>query len=142
MVAEQLSDRVTTWVTHDEPHVTAFAGHYQGTLAPGLNNLAVALKVVHHLLLPHGYAVAALRAAADCPLKIGITAQVHRAIADGIPVDSYFVWSLMDNFEWTPGYSLRFGIVYVDYETLERMIKESGRRYARVIENNGFDPQA
>jgi len=56
-------------------------------------------------------------------------AQVHRAIADGVPVDGYFVWSLMDNFEWTSGYGLRFGIVYVDYDTLERTIKDSGRWY-------------
>jgi beta-glucosidase len=69
-------------------------------------------------------------------------AQVHRAIIDGAPVDGYFVWSLMDNFEWTSGYGLRFGVVYVDYETLKRTIKDSGRWYARAIENNGFDPSS
>jgi beta-glucosidase len=47
------------------------------------------------------------------------------AIEDGIPVRGYFVWSLLDNFEWTHGYAQRFGVVYVDYETLERVPKSS-----------------
>jgi len=66
-------------------------------------------------------------------------AQVHRAIQDGIPVKGYFVWSLMDNFEWALGCQKRFGIVYVDYETLERTPKESAYWYANTIKENGFD---
>jgi beta-glucosidase len=50
---------------------------------------------------------------------------VARAIADGAPVKGYFVWSLFDNFEWALGYSKRFGIVYIDYPTLERVPKDS-----------------
>ena len=50
---------------------------------------------------------------------------VARAIGEGVPVRGYFVWSLLDNFEWAEGYSKRFGIVYVDYETLERVPKRS-----------------
>ena len=52
------------------------------------------------------------------------------AIADGVPVRGYFVWSLLDNFEWTFGYSKRFGLVHVDYETLERRPKDSFHFYA------------
>src|SRR5919197_2350392 len=52
-------------------------------------------------------------------------AAVSQAIADGAPVRGYFVWSLLDNFEWAHGYSKRFGIVYVDYPTLERVPKDS-----------------
>ncbi len=52
-------------------------------------------------------------------------AAVSRAIADGAPVKGYFVWSLLDNFEWAHGYSKRFGIVYVDYPILERVPKDS-----------------
>ncbi len=52
-------------------------------------------------------------------------AAVSRAIADGAPVKGYFIWSLLDNFEWAYGYSKRFGIVYVDYPTLERVPKDS-----------------
>lgn len=63
---------------------------------------------------------------------------VLRAIADGIPVRGYFVWSLMDNWEWAEGNSKRFGIVYVDYDTLKRTIKDSGRRYAEIIAENSL----
>jgi beta-glucosidase len=54
---------------------------------------------------------------------------VGRALAAGVPVDGYFVWSLLDNFEWALGYTKRFGIVYVDFETLERVPKASARWY-------------
>ena len=50
-----------------------------------------------------------------------------RAVEEGIPLTGYFVWSLMDNFEWAHGYSKRFGITYVDYPTQERILKDSGR---------------
>ena len=58
---------------------------------------------------------------------------VARAIADGVPVRGYFVWSLLDNFEWALGYSKRFGIVYVDYPTLERVPKSSFYWYRDFI---------
>lgn len=66
-------------------------------------------------------------------------AQVHRAIEDGIPVKGYFHWSLMDNFEWALGYGPRFGLVYVDFETQKRIIKDSGRWFAKVIEKNAIE---
>jgi len=58
---------------------------------------------------------------------------VGRAIADGVPVNGYFVWSFLDNFEWAEGYSKRFGIVYVDYPTLERVPKDSFYWYRDFI---------
>jgi len=51
----------------------------------------------------------------------------------GAPVDGYFAWSLLDNFEWAYGYDKRFGLVRVDYDTQERTIKASGHRYADLI---------
>ncbi|WP_435186270.1 GH1 family beta-glucosidase [Streptomyces sp. bgisy126] len=57
---------------------------------------------------------------------------VHRALADGVDVRGYFLWSLLDNFEWAYGYAKRFGAVRVDYDTLERTPKSSARWYARV----------
>jgi beta-glucosidase len=60
-------------------------------------------------------------------------AAIERAIADGIHVRGYFLWSLLDNFEWAFGYSRRFGIVYVDYETLERVPKASYHWYRELI---------
>lgn len=65
-------------------------------------------------------------------------AQAHRAIEDGVPLKAYFAWSLMDNFEWTSGYSKRFGIVYVDYATQRRIPKDSATWYSRTIKQNGF----
>jgi beta-glucosidase len=58
---------------------------------------------------------------------------VARAIEHGAPVCGYFVWSLLDNFEWAEGYSKRFGMVYVDYPTQRRIIKDSGLWYAGFI---------
>jgi beta-glucosidase len=55
------------------------------------------------------------------------------AIDDGVPVAGYFVWSFLDNFEWSRGYSQRFGIVYVDFETLERVPKDSYLWYRDFI---------
>jgi beta-glucosidase len=68
--------------------------------------------------------------------------QVHRAISDGVPVHGYLVWSLLDNFEWIYGYTKRFGLIYVDFVTKQRTVKDSGRWYAQVIRSNGLDPQA
>ncbi|WP_076419346.1 GH1 family beta-glucosidase [Colwellia sp. UCD-KL20] len=60
---------------------------------------------------------------------------VDQAIKDGITIDGYFAWSLMDNFEWAEGYLKRFGIVHVDYETQKRTIKGSGHAFKNLISN-------
>jgi beta-glucosidase len=59
---------------------------------------------------------------------------VARAADEGVPVHGYFVWSLLDNFEWSLGYGPRFGLVYVDYATLERVPKESFSWYRGLLE--------
>jgi beta-glucosidase len=59
--------------------------------------------------------------------------EVQRAIADGVPIDGYFLWSFIDNYEWEDGYRRRFGIVHCDFETLARTPKLSARYYADVI---------
>lgn len=301
LVARRLGDRVTHWITHNEPLVVVAAGHLQGIHAPGIQDPMVAFRVAHHLLLSHGYAVEAIRdevpssqvgitlnltpihpaseseadqqaarrldgltnrmfldpvlkgrypedvldllgplfpptepdemsriaapldflgvnyytravirhdpnsllfqigwvqpqgseysemweiyppgiyeiltrvwtdygQGPDAPLRAlyitenGIPVpdmpdaegkvhdprrirylrdhliQVHRAIAEGVPLRGYFVWSLLDNFEWAYGYRMRFGLVYVDYQTQKRTIKDSGRWYTEVIHENG-----
>jgi beta-glucosidase len=58
------------------------------------------------------------------------------AKSQGAPVNGYFAWSLMDNFEWAYGYSKRFGIVYVDYETQKRIPKSSAYYYRERIKNS------
>ncbi len=66
-------------------------------------------------------------------------AELKRAIAEGVPIKGYFLWSLLDNFEWADGYSKRFGIVYVDFTSQKRTPKLSAQFYASVIHNNGID---
>ncbi len=79
----------------------------------------------------------------DDPLRVaylrGYFAQAARALAAGVPLKGYFVWSLMDNFEWAHGYSQRFGLVHVDYQTLHRTPKTSARWYSRVIRENAVE---
>lgn len=62
--------------------------------------------------------------------------QVNRAIESGVNVKGYYCWSLMDNFEWAFGYSMRFGMIYVDYETQQRIPKDSYRWYRKLARNN------
>ncbi len=298
-ISERLGDRVTHWITHNEPWVAAFLGHEKGMHAPGITDLATAVQVSHHLLLSHGEAVRVLRERGNERTQVGIVcniapvqsaseseedraaarrfdgylnrwfldpvfkgaypedmlawygdrapevhegdmktisektdflgvnyytrsvmaadpeggflrvrgmrpedseytemdweiypeglyetlkrvhrdyeipllyvtengaafadevgpdgrvcdprreaylrdhfAQAHRAIEEGIPLAGYFVWSLMDNFEWAHGYSKRFGITYVDYPTQQRILKESGCWYGEVIQANGVE---
>jgi beta-glucosidase len=69
----------------------------------------------------------------------GHLAASRAAIAEGAKLEGYFYWSLMDNFEWAWGYSKRFGIVYVDYPTQRRILKDSAMFYGDVIERNGLE---
>ena len=62
--------------------------------------------------------------------------QAARAIDAGVPLKGYFVWSLMDNFEWSEGYTLRYGLVYVDFQTQRRIPKESANWYRRFLERD------
>ena len=62
---------------------------------------------------------------------------LHAALAAGVDLRGYFAWSLLDNFEWSLGYSKRFGIVHVDYASQQRTPKDSAHFYSRVIESRG-----
>ncbi|HYZ52544.1 MAG TPA: GH1 family beta-glucosidase [Streptosporangiaceae bacterium] len=295
VVADRLGDRVTDWVTLNEPRCSAWIGHLEGRHAPGLTDIAIAVPAAYHLLLGHGLAAQAVRAAAPgarvgivnvlstcepasdrdedveaaarfdghvnrwwldpihgrgfpadmlkiygvdlperpgdletiaapldwlgvnyyspsvitddpaggppqaketapaagvpetmlhwevrpdglervlvrlareyAPRQVYVTengsawadtvapdGQVHdaeraryleehlaacgRAARRGVPLAGYFAWSLLDNFEWDYGYDARFGLVYVDYATQQRSVKDSGRRYASIIESH------
>lgn len=75
------------------------------------------------------------------PQRIDYTARhllaLRQALADGVDVRGYFHWSILDNFEWQEGYTKRFGLVYVDYATQQRIPKTSARWYAELIATNG-----
>jgi beta-glucosidase len=77
----------------------------------------------------------------DDPLRVSYFREhlraAHDAIAQGVDLRGYFAWSLLDNFEWSYGYGKRFGIVHVDFDTLERTPKASARFYAEVIRSHG-----
>lgn len=64
---------------------------------------------------------------------------MHQAMQEGAPVTGYFLWSLYDNFEWSFGYSSRFGAVYVDFATQQRIVKQSGHWYSGVIAQNAVE---
>ncbi len=64
---------------------------------------------------------------------------LKRSILEGTDVRGYFHWSLMDNFEWAYGYKERFGLIYVDYKTQKRTLKNSAYRYSEIIKTNGSD---
>ena len=61
---------------------------------------------------------------------------LQKAVSSGVPVKGYFAWSLLDNFEWAEGYAKRFGIVHVDYQTLKRTLKASGKKYREIVSAN------
>ncbi len=65
--------------------------------------------------------------------------QAEKAVRAGLPLKGYFIWSLMDNFEWASGYTLRYGIHYVDFNTLERIPKDSARWYRSFLKNKTSD---
>lgn len=62
---------------------------------------------------------------------------LRRAIADGVEIEGYFQWSLMDNFEWYEGYKIRFGLVHVDFESQKRTPKDSAYWYSEIVQSNG-----
>jgi beta-glucosidase len=88
---------------------------------------------------------AAINGVVDDPLRVdclrGNLNAVAQAMQQGAPVKGYYAWSLLDNFEWSHGYSRRFGIVHVNYSTQERTIKSSGKLYSRIIAANGAIPE-
>lgn len=63
--------------------------------------------------------------------------ELKRSADDGVDIRGYFLWSLMDNYEWQSGYGERFGVIYIDYSTQKRIIKDSGYWYKQVIREKG-----
>jgi beta-glucosidase len=69
----------------------------------------------------------------------GHLAAAHAAIANGVDLRGYFVWSVYDNFEWAHGYAQRFGLVFTDFRTQQRILKASAYWYRDVIAANALE---
>lgn len=69
----------------------------------------------------------------------GFLSWIHKAIQEGFDIRGYYLWSLLDNWEWSAGYSYRFGIVHTDFDSQKRYIKDSGYWYQKCIKQRGFD---
>jgi beta-glucosidase len=133
LVADRLGDRVGTWITLNEPFIHMALGYALGSHAPGRTLGLAALPVAHHQLLGHGLAAAELRSRG---LRVAIAnncTPVHEAMAAGVDVRGYLTWTLTDNFEWAEGFGQRFGLVRVDFDTLERTPKDSYAWFRDVI---------
>jgi beta-glucosidase len=62
--------------------------------------------------------------------------QVHKAMDADVSIQGYFVWSLLDNYEWALGYRPRFGLIHVDFDSQKRIIKDSGRWFSQIAKEN------
>ena len=62
---------------------------------------------------------------------------MEKAVDEGADVRGYFEWTFLDNFEWAEGYDPRFGLIFVDYKTGRRIVKDSAWAYKKIIETNG-----
>jgi beta-glucosidase len=158
-----LGDKVPTWLTVNEPKTVVDVAYTSGQHAPGKLDRRLGNVVGHHLLLGHGLAVQAFRgttgrAASARPSTCRRptppttpprrasrrrsptarrTAAAHRAIQAGVNLESFHVWSLLDNFEWAEGFSQRWGLIHVDYASHQRTRKASADWYRNVIARNG-----
>jgi beta-glucosidase len=74
-------------------------------------------------------------------LIVNVVKELHKLIQEGHDIRGYFHWTLTDNFEWTEGWNLRFGLVQLNPETQERTIRNSGRLYAEIARNNALTPE-
>ena len=71
-----------------------------------------------------------------CKFILQHLAAIHRALQQGVDVKGYIYWSLVDNFEWAEGFAMRFGLVEMNYDTLERIPRPSAYLYRDIIQNN------
>jgi len=101
-----------------------------------------ALKMLWRYKKPLFVSEAGIADAKDVHRADYITRQVEatwRAVQDGIDVRGHMYWSLLDNYEWALGFEKRFGLVEIDYKTLERTIRPSAHIYAKICRNNGVE---
>lgn len=71
----------------------------------------------------------------------GFLGWIHKAMEEGADIRGYYAWSLLDNWEWSAGYTYRFGLVHTDFETQERVLKDSALWYREMIAERGFETE-
>ena len=130
-VAQALGDRVDTYCTVNEPKTVVQCGYLYGNHAPGIADGARGVPTTRG---PVGGRVAD---ADRISFLRDHLAAARRAIGNGVPLKGYYLWSLLDNFEWHQGYTQRWGMVHVDYTTQVRTPKDSASWCAGVIARNG-----
>ena len=131
------------------PHIASSPRMASPWLVVGPEVAYWGVRMVSELWRPKALFISENGASADDPVTAGriddadrimylrnYVGQFRRAVAEGYPLKGYFLWSLMDNFEWADGYGKRFGIHYVDFETQQRTPKLSAAWYKEVIRRN------
>jgi beta-glucosidase len=131
------------------PHIASSPRMASPWLVVGPEVAYWGVRMVSELWRPKSLFISENGASADDPVADGriddvdrimylrnYIGQFHRAVAEGYPLKGYFLWSLMDNFEWADGYGKRFGIHYVDFATQKRTPKLSAAWYKEVIRQN------
>lgn len=135
----------------------ANGGNFQRSAVPGqffdaLNDVMKMLKEKYHLDIPIIITESGMAQFDEVPDEHGVVhdaariayleqilTHLHQAMQDGADVRGYFLWTLLDNWEWSGGFSWRYGLTRVNFETQERIIKDSGRWYSEVIARGGLE---
>jgi beta-glucosidase/6-phospho-beta-glucosidase/beta-galactosidase len=132
------------WAPFNMPWSIAFMGYAAGSLAPCRTSFPDFLKAAHTLGLAQGEAHRALKAA-SAKATVGSAYEMAPAYpktdseANRAAADRYHAWTLLDNFQWAEGYTERYGLIYTDFRSQKRTIKDSGLWYSKVAASNRLD---
>lgn len=161
VVAENFSDLCEYFITINEPQCVVGLGHLSGVHAPGFPktacNWSVTPKAFYYgikfLTERYPLPLYITENGMSCHDNVSFDGRVHdndritfldsyigamrRAYDEGADIRGYFLWTFLDNFEWSEGYKERFGMIYVDFMTQRRIVKDSAFWYQDVIKTNG-----
>lgn len=145
-VVAELCDLVSDWVTINEPNVYLLEGYVLGEWPPGRRSVFAYLRGAKLMVRAHLAAYRAIHevgSACGVRMRVGVAhhlREVAALVSRGVPIERYYHWSLIDNFEWLEGESARFGLVACDYPTQRRRVRDSGRLYASICRSGLVSP--